>query len=97
MNENMIVSKGRLYEEFKKTIYYEDLKRFIDEQTELCKDQTVKRTIEGKYEEAKEYAFKLSGYQSIVQYIEEAIISARIEEDSEREEHEYQKSIPRHV
>lgn len=97
MSENLIVSKGRLYEEFKRTLYYEDLKRFLDEQIEICKEKTVEKTTEREYEEAKEFAYKLSGYKSVIEYIDKTIELAHSEAEFLREDREYHNSIPRHV
>lgn len=90
-------AKGELYQEFKETLYYEDISNFINEQISSCKDQTVKKTLEGKYDEAKVYAHMISGLKLVTDYIEDCIQGNLDAKEAEQADKDYVSEIRTHV
>lgn len=90
-------SKGELYESFRTTLYYEDLSEFIARSIQECKDNVVKYTVSGETEKAKEFAYKLAGFKSITDYMDECVKSGQDAKEEEQQDKDYAEQVFKHV
>lgn len=91
------VDKGRLWAEFKTTLFGIRLFEFFEEQEKLGKDSAFELLINDDKDGAKQAAAKLSGILAVKSFIEDSISSMNELLEQEKIEREERKSIPKHV
>lgn len=93
-----IVDRGKLWIEFKNTLWFKDLNVFLNTQIETLKDSVVTLTLNQNYEDAKKEAQKMAGFKEVKAYIENDAVEAMNELiQGEQAEREYKDGIPTHV
>ena len=92
-----IINKGKLWKQFKETVWYEDLSKFIEEQEKIGREACSDLTINGQYELAKAAALKVAGILVVKSYMEDSISNMEEIYSAEKEDKEYKESIPSHV
>jgi hypothetical protein len=88
------LAEGELWEQFKETVYFEELQRFMIPKIKEFRDNIVSLSMAGKHEEARDTAQKLSGFLIISEFLDDTI-STRVESlEVQREEKEFGKQLP---
>ena len=96
-NDQQIIDRGKMYAEFKNTLYWKDLNGFIDEQERLAKESMMENLMHEDPQTAASAAKKLSGILSVRTYVDESIMNMMELMDLEKNEREAKKCIPGHV
>jgi hypothetical protein len=85
---------GELWESFKKTLYYDELNKFITEKREELRDMIIIASMDGKHEDARDLGQKLSGFLLISNFIEDSV-NTRVEAlQFEKEQKTFEKQLP---
>ena len=88
------LAEGELWEQFKETVYFEELQKFIIPKVKEFRDNIVSLSMSGKHEEARDMAQKLSGFLLMSEFLDDTI-STRAESLQEyQEEKEFGKQLP---
>jgi chromosome condensin MukBEF ATPase and DNA-binding subunit MukB len=83
--DSAILTRGELWESFKKTEWFNDMVDFSTDKLEELRDRIIQASTERDYELARDLAQQLSGFKTFLDYIDSSI-STR--EDNLKEEYE---------
>ena len=88
------MANGELWEQFKKTLYFEELDKFMVERIRELRDNIVSFSMSGKHEEARDLAQKLSGFLMVSEFIDDTISTRAESLEFEREAKEFNRQLP---
>jgi hypothetical protein len=93
-DEETSLANGELWEQFKKTLYFEELDKFMVERIRELRDNIVSFSMSGKHEEARDLAQKLSGFLMVSEFIDDTISTRAESLEFEREAKEFNRQLP---
>jgi hypothetical protein len=85
---------GELMEQFKKTLYFEELEKFCIETMKDLRDNVIDSALRGDYEESRDQSQRLAGFKLISDFIDDTISTRAEEIQTEKEAKEFSKQLP---
>lgn len=95
--DQKIMSSGEMWEQFRETLFYSELKKMILEKQEELKQGIIDNAISEKYEQAKASAWVLQGLNILDEFMDGGISARREVIESEKENKQYESNIRKHV
>jgi len=92
--EETSLANGELWEQFKKTVYFEQLNEFSMNRIKELRDSIIQASMDGKHEEARDLGQKLSGFLEINNWIDDTISTRAESLEYAREEKEFKSQLP---
>lgn len=91
------IDRGKLWNDFKKTAWYTDLKSHLEESIARAKDICVEATISGDSNKAHVEAARVSGLREALDFIDGNVQDLQAIAEHEQADRDYQAEIPTHV
>ena len=92
-----IMSNGEMWEQFKETLFYSELKKMISERQEELKQWIIDGAMSGEHEKSKASAWILHGLNILDEFMD-GNVSARNELlEEEKDQKQYDSGIRKHV
>jgi hypothetical protein len=92
--ETSSAKNGEIWESFRKTLYYKEMQEFLEEKSQELKDSIVQLSMDRKFDEARDFSQKLSGFLIFRDFVEDTISTREEDRESLKEEKEYRKQLP---
>ena len=92
--EEKPLANGELWESFKKTLYYEELEKFLIERTKELRDSIIQASVDRDYEKSRDLAQQLSGFRMVSDFIDDTISTRAEEMQTERELKDFNRQLP---
>jgi hypothetical protein len=96
-SEKQVIDKGKLWAEFKNTLFGRELFQFFDDQEKLAKDAAFERLVENEPFLAKQAAQKLSGILAVKSFINDSVTAMNELLRDEKEDRKAARNVPSHV
>ena len=92
--EQKLLASGELWESFKKTLYFEEMEKFILSRVKEYRDMVIDASMSGKHDEARDLGQRLAGFLEISNWVDDTI-STRVESlEFEREQKDFERQLP---
>ena len=85
---------GELWEEFKKTEWYDNLIEFANKNIREMRDSIIQAAIDRDYELSRDLGQKLAGFKMFLDHIDSSISTKAEVVESELERREFEKQLP---